>query len=155
MDRFINYKIDGTIGIISLNDRTNHNALSSGLLEELLKSLELLKKEKVRVAILRAKKGITVWSAGHNIQELPKNSIDPLSYNIPMRKVIRNIQSMPYPIIAMVEGSVWGGACEVVMSCDIIVADKKSTFAITGIPSSSFFVLTIFVNKSMLIPIEG
>jgi methylmalonyl-CoA decarboxylase len=38
----------------------------------------------------------------------------------------------------MVEGSVWGGACELVMSCDIIVAGDDCTFAMTvakmGVP---------------------
>lgn len=42
------------------------------------------------------------------------------------------------PIIAMVEGSVWGGACEVVMSCDVMIAAEGTTFAITpaklGVP---------------------
>ena len=42
------------------------------------------------------------------------------------------------PVIAMVEGTVWGGACELVMSCDIIVAADDSTFALTpakvGVP---------------------
>ena len=31
----------------------------------------------------------------------------------------------------MIEGSVWGGACELVMSCDVIVAADDCTFAIT------------------------
>jgi methylmalonyl-CoA decarboxylase len=34
-------------------------------------------------------------------------------------------------VIAMIEGSVWGGACELVMSCDLIVSADDSTFAIT------------------------
>jgi len=38
----------------------------------------------------------------------------------------------------MIEGSVWGGACELVMSCDMIIAGDDSTFAITpaklGVP---------------------
>jgi methylmalonyl-CoA decarboxylase len=34
-------------------------------------------------------------------------------------------------VIAMIEGSVWGGACELVMSCDLIVASDDSTFAVT------------------------
>jgi len=31
----------------------------------------------------------------------------------------------------MVEGGVWGGACEVVLACDIIVVAPNATFAIT------------------------
>jgi len=41
-------------------------------------------------------------------------------------------------VIAMVEGSVWGGACELVMGCDLIIAGNDSTFVLTpaklGIP---------------------
>jgi methylmalonyl-CoA decarboxylase len=55
-----------------------------------------------------------------------------------LRQVVRMIEKHPAPIIAMVEGSVWGGACELVMSCDLIVAGQDSTFAITpakiGVP---------------------
>jgi len=61
-----------------------------------------------------------------------------LTYNDPLRRVIRTIELFPAPVIAMVEGSVWGGACELVMSCDLIVAGDDSTFAIThakwGVP---------------------
>jgi len=48
-----------------------------------------------------------------------------------LRRVIRMIELFPIPVIAMIEGSVWGGACELVMSCDLIVAAEDSTFAVT------------------------
>jgi methylmalonyl-CoA decarboxylase len=41
------------------------------------------------------------------------------------------IELFPAPVIAMVEGSVWGGACELVMSCDLVVASQETTFAVT------------------------
>jgi methylmalonyl-CoA decarboxylase len=38
----------------------------------------------------------------------------------------------------MVEGSVWGGACELVLSCDLVFAGDTTTFALTparlGVP---------------------
>jgi len=41
----------------------------------------------------------------------------------------------------MLEGSVLGGACELVMSCDLIVAAEDTTLAITpaklGVPYNS------------------
>jgi methylmalonyl-CoA decarboxylase len=40
--------------------------------------------------------------------------------------------------IAMVHGSVWGGACDLIMSCDLVFGDETSAFAITpakiGVP---------------------
>ena len=65
------------------------------------------------------------------MRELPTNGRDPLTYDDPVRRVIRMIELFPTPVIAMVEGSVWGGACELVMSCDMIVASDDSTFAVT------------------------
>ena len=49
----------------------------------------------------------------------------------PLRRGIRSIQNFPAPVIAMVKGSVWGGAFELVMSCDMIFAAETSTFAMT------------------------
>jgi methylmalonyl-CoA decarboxylase len=72
------------------------------------------------------------------VKELPTNGRDPLTYHDPLRHAVRMIETHPAPVIAMIEGSVWGGACELVMSCDLITAARESTFAITpakiGVP---------------------
>ena len=38
----------------------------------------------------------------------------------------------------MIEGGVWGGACELAMACDMVIAAENATFAITparlGVP---------------------
>jgi methylmalonyl-CoA decarboxylase len=72
-----------------------------------------------------------VWSAGHDIDELPRGRRDPLGYNDPLEQLLRAIRSFPAPVLAMVHGSVWGGAFDLVLSCDIIIADETATFAIT------------------------
>lgn len=41
------------------------------------------------------------------------------------------IKTFPTPIIAMVHGSVWGVATDLVLSCDIAIGDKTSSFAVT------------------------
>jgi methylmalonyl-CoA decarboxylase len=105
--------------------------MSTALIDELCAALEEMRLSQVRVVVLRAPAGSRVFSAGHDVQELPTNGRDPLTYDDPVRRVIRMIELFPAPVIAMVEGSVWGGACEVVMSCDMIVASNDSTFAVT------------------------
>jgi methylmalonyl-CoA decarboxylase len=114
------------------------NALSMTLIDELSAALVDHRPPEVRVVVIRAKAGSKVFSAGHDVRELPTNGRDPLTYNDPLRKVIRNVENHPAPIIAMIEGSVWGGACELVLSCDLVVASLDSTFALTparlGVP---------------------
>ncbi|MBL0378053.1 MULTISPECIES: enoyl-CoA hydratase-related protein, partial [unclassified Staphylococcus] len=58
---------------------------------------------------------------------------DPLSYDDPLRQITRMIQKFPKPIISMVEGSVWGGAFEMIMSSDLIIAASTSTFSMTPV----------------------
>jgi methylmalonyl-CoA decarboxylase len=134
----IKRSLDGSIGTITLDNPPKHNALGAALIGELLQALSDLTNAGARAIVLRAYKGAKVWSAGHDVRELPTNGRDPLTYDDPLRRVVRVIKESPTPIIAMVEGGVWGGACEVVMSCDIVIAAEGTTFAITpaklGVP---------------------
>jgi methylmalonyl-CoA decarboxylase len=130
--------ISGRVGTVTLNNPAKHNCLSEALIHELCAALEEMAKREVRAVILRAPAGSTVFSAGHDVRELPTHGRDPLTYNDPLRRAVRTIELFSAPVIAMVEGSVWGGACELVMSCDIIVAGDDCTFAMTvakmGVP---------------------
>ena len=104
----IETSVKDQIGTITLNDRKTLNSLSSGLIKELLDALEDFRDKGIRVVILRAPSGTKTWSAGHNVGELPKHARDPLTYNDPLRVVIRKIQEYPAPVLAMIEGGVWG-----------------------------------------------
>ncbi len=114
------------------------NALSIQLIDDLSMALEAAQPPEIRAIVIRALPGSQVFSAGHDVNELPVNGRDPLTYNDPLRKVVRQIEMHPCPVIAMVEGSVWGGACELVFCCDLIVASTEATFALTpsrlGVP---------------------
>ncbi len=130
-------KRDST-GIITLNHAEKRNALSETLIEEITSALEGFRALEIRAVVLRAQPGIKVWSAGHDVNELPLRGRDPLGWNDPLRILIRSIQEFPAPVIGMIEGSVWGGACEVAMACDILIATPDAAFAITpaklGVP---------------------
>lgn len=129
------------------------NALSITLIDELSAALVEHRPPEVRVVIIRAEAGSRVFSAGHDVRELPTNGRDPLTYNDPLRTVIRNVENHPAPIIAMVEGSVWGGACELVFSCDLVVAGSEATFTLTparlGVPYNLSGVLNLMKVADM------
>ena len=126
------------IGIITLNHDHKRNALGKALINELIRALNEMIHQRVRVVILRAQPGAKVWSAGHDINELPRPGRDPLAYYDPLEQGIRAIQRCPAPVIAMLEGGVWGGACELAFVCDLLIGTPNTTFAITpakiGIP---------------------
>lgn len=140
-------------GTLLLNNPAKRNALSSELIGEMVAGLSFLADRRVRVVILRAAPGTKTWSSGHDIAELPTNGRDPLTYNDPLRQAIRAIQNFPSPVIALIEGGVWGGACEVVMSCDIVLAAETATFAITpaklGVPYNIAGTLNLMQSVSL------
>ena len=142
-----------TIGTITLDHQARRNALSRALVEEVMAALKSFAASRVRVVVLRARAGSKVWSAGHDVDELPATQRDPLGWDDPLRQLVREIEGYPGPVIAMVEGSVWGGATETVLACDIIVAAETATFAVTpaklGVPYNVSGMLT-FLNAAPL-----
>jgi methylmalonyl-CoA decarboxylase len=121
----------GQVGIITLADRHRHNAIGTQLATGVIAALESMRARQVRAIVLRAAAGMRVWSAGHDIDELPLGGRDPLGYNDPLEGLIRAVRTFPAPVIAMVHGTVWGGALDLVLSCDLAVADETASFAIT------------------------
>ncbi len=127
----VNCEVTDNIGFICLNNPTKKNALSHEMVQEIVEALKDFKGRKVSPVVLRGPDGCAVWSAGHDIKELPEARRDPLGYQDSLEKLLRAVQKYPGPVIAMVHGSVWGGACDLVMTCDIVIGDETSSFAIT------------------------
>jgi methylmalonyl-CoA decarboxylase len=118
------------IGTITLNQPAKRNALSQALVEELLTALADFRNASARAVVIRAAADAKVWSAGHDISELPQGQ-DPLLYSDPLERLLRAVKTFPAPVLAMVHGSVWGGATDLVLSCDLMIGDETSSFAIT------------------------
>lgn len=145
----ISTQVEGQIGTIILDNPEKRNALSHTLIESVIAALEAFEAADVRVVILRAQPGVKVWSSGHDVYELPAGGRDPLGWDDPLRELVRAIEECPAPVIAVIEGGVWGGACEVVFACDLIIAAPSATFAVTpaklGVPYNVSGMLT-FMN---------
>jgi len=136
---FTNMEINGKIATLTLSNPSKLNSLSKGLVDELVQGLKKCAEKKALVVLLKAEANThNVWSAGHDINELPEGGRDPLDYFDAVEVLMREVQVYPGPVIAAVKGSVWGAACDLIMTCDIVCADKTSAFAITpakiGVP---------------------
>lgn len=147
---FIVCEVKDKVGWLTLNNPAKRNSLNPQLIAELISTLDRLKGEKVPVVVLRAQKGSKVWSAGYDINVIHKDQHDPLGYDSPMEQILRAIQHYPGPVIAMVEGSVWGGACDMAVTCDMIVGAPSCSFAITpvkiGLPYNASGIMH-FINR--------
>jgi hypothetical protein len=109
--------IVGQVGVITLGDRDKRNAIGAEMTSRGIAALESLRARQVRTVVLRAAPGMNVWSAGHDIGELPVGQRDPLGYDDPLEELIRAVRTFPAPVVAMAHGTVWGGALNLVLSC--------------------------------------
>lgn len=138
-------QLQDNIGTIIMNNPERRNVLSSKMVEEMLQALDALEKSKARVIVIRACEGSKVWSAGHDVNELPTSGRDPLAYSDPLVTILRSIQASPLPVIAMLEGGVWGGACDLALSCDILIGSTTSSITMTpakiGVPYNASGIL--------------
>lgn len=150
MNNLILSEVKEDIGTITFNNPSKKNAMNSKLLLSVVSALHHFEKQSVRAVIIRAEKNAKVWSAGHDIDELPLNGIDPLGQEKPLEQALNAIQLFPAPVIAMVEGSVWGGACDLAITCDMVIGTPDCSFAITpakiGVPYNASGILH-FINR--------
>lgn len=146
----VNTVIKNRISYVEMQNSAHYNCLSEDMCKELMDALmEAYDKECVGIVLkAQVKKG--VWSAGHDIHELPQDGSDPLAFSVPMEELLRMVQDVPIPVIACVNGTVWGGACDLCLSCDMILSSRNATFAITpaklGIPYNASGLLH-FINQ--------
>ncbi|MBV8616115.1 MAG: enoyl-CoA hydratase/isomerase family protein, partial [Acetobacteraceae bacterium] len=121
---FIQASSQGHVATIAFDHYAKRNALSEPLIEECLEAFARFQREKARVVVLRSAAPQRVWSAGHDIDELPRAERDPLPYDDPLERLLRAVSEFPAPVVAMVQGSAWGGACDLVMTCDMVFGDE-------------------------------
>jgi methylmalonyl-CoA decarboxylase len=116
------------IGTITLNRPERRNALDRALLDEITATMGELRHDGARVMVLRAQPGAEVWSSGYDISELPDPGVEPLTRYDALLESLQFMAHAFYPVVAMIEGSVWGGACDLAMSCDVLVGCPTTRF---------------------------
>ena len=148
--KLVNVNIENRICYVEMQNADHYNCLGEEMCQELMESLQYGYDHECVGIVIKAQCKKGVWSAGHDIRELPQNGDDPLAYDEPMVKLLRKVQETPIPVIACVDGSVWGGACDLCLSCDMIVSANDATFAITpakiGIPYNASGIMH-FINQ--------
>lgn len=152
----VNTTIQDRICFVEMQNAEHFNCLSAEMCKELTEGVAKGYAAECVGIVIKAQCNKGVWSAGHDIRELPQTGDDPLAYDVPMERLLRCVQDVPIPVIAFVTGTVWGGACDLCLSCDMIVSTDQATFAITpakiGIPYNAsgimHFINQLGINKA-------
>ncbi|WP_396329981.1 methylmalonyl-CoA decarboxylase [Burkholderia anthina] len=138
------------IARVRFSNPARRHALDAPLLDQLVTCIDALAAQRPAPIVILSNDGNgDVWSAGHDLRELADDR-DPLAYDKPLERALRRIRTYPGAVIAAVAGSAWGGAVDLVMSCDIVVAARGARFAMTpaniGLPYSTSGLLRFYDN---------
>ena len=119
------------IASLCINRENKLNALNSSVLDHLYRFLSELEKDQSVKVIVISGAGNNAFAAGADLKEIiEKESVGECrEYYLKFDRVYEKIGSMPQPVIAKVNGYAFGGGCLLALSCDLVIASKKSMFS--------------------------
>ncbi len=124
---------EGAVATVVVSNPAKRNALSLKMLGELRRAFEGLGGEDVRCVVLRGE-GQEAFCAGYDIAAIPaggSGEAQVLLSSNPFDDMIRAVASCPAPVIAMLNGSAFGGGLELAVACDIRIASDQAVFGMT------------------------
>lgn len=142
------YKQEGFIGTLTIQRPEVMNALNTKVLQELNSFCKEISANKtIRVLIITGA-GEKAFVAGADIKSMANmTSEEAKNFSITAQTVFNNLESLPFAVIAAINGFALGGGCELALACDIIIASAKAKF---GLPEVTLGLLPCFGGTQRL-----
>lgn len=126
-------EISAPLARVTLNRPERRNALSLALMLELADCLRQLGQSREVGAIVLASAG-KVFSSGHDLNEMRGRSVSEYRQLFDVCvEMMTLIQRIPQPVIAEVQGLATAAGCQLVATCDLVVAAESAKFATPGV----------------------
>ncbi|RIA92461.1 ClpP/crotonase-like domain-containing protein [Glomus cerebriforme] len=130
---------DKGISIINLNHPTTRNAFSRKLLREFRDTVDNLRYESdVRVVLLRSLVDRTFCSGADLKERIHMTEIEIKEYLHNLRRAFRDLETLPVPTIAVIDGVCFGGGLELALCCDMRVAGGHAKI---GLPEAKLGII--------------
>lgn len=155
-------KRNTAVAVLTLNRPKALNALSDGLMEQLVQKLqEVDADDSIRAAVVTGTG--KAFAAGADIKEMNTRTCYADTRRGNMLAHWSKITEIRKPIIAAVNGFALGGGCELAMSCDIIIASEDAKFGqpeiklgtIPGVGGTQRLIRAIGKSKAMQLILTG
>ncbi|KEF37686.1 short chain enoyl-CoA hydratase [Schinkia azotoformans MEV2011] len=120
------------IVIITLNRPEAANAFSRQMLFELQDILSEIKYNPIIRTVIITGSGDKVFCAGADLKERSKMTNIEVKQTVSLiRQVINDVEQLPMPVIAAINGAALGGGLELALACDIRVTADTATVGLT------------------------
>ncbi|MFT7220730.1 MAG: enoyl-CoA hydratase [Candidatus Azotimanducaceae bacterium] len=125
---YILYNVTAPLALITINRPAKHNAISLATLEELHQAVDLAAAdESVRVIAITGAGG-RAFASGSDLNEVAerdlRKALEPL-----VQGLADQLEALPKPTIAAIDGICMGGGLEIALGCDLRVCTPESRFA--------------------------
>ena len=125
---FIDYEVDGAVGIITINRPKALNALNEEVLNELEQTFDAVDLSVIRCLILTGA-GEKSFVAGADIGAMSTmTKAEGAAIGKKGNDIFLKIEKFPIPVIAAINGFALGGGCEISMSCEIRICSDNAMF---------------------------
>ncbi|MEZ5537121.1 MAG: enoyl-CoA hydratase-related protein [Thiolinea sp.] len=122
-------EIEAGIFQLTLNRPQQLNALNATMLDEINAVVAELETTPQARVLLVTGAGDKAFAAGADISGMAdKNMVEGQQFGRKGQRVFRRLETLPFPVIAVVNGYALGGGCELAMSCDWILAADSAQF---------------------------
>src|SRR5690606_6618575 len=113
----------GAVRVVTINRPDKLNALDAATLDALHEAFEAAAADdSVRVVVLTGA-GPRAFVAGADISQMAELSpVQARDFSLRGQRTMRRIETMPKPVIAMINGFALGGGLELAMACHLRVA---------------------------------
>jgi len=129
---------DGGTATVTLNRPEKRNALSLELMQELIAAFEQLGADPDVRAIVVEGAG-PAFSAGHDLGEMVGRDAEFYERLFDVCTVMmETVHRVPQPVVAKVHAMATAAGCQLVASCDLVVAAEEAKFATPGVKIGLF-----------------
>lgn len=137
MSTYVHTEItDDGIGQIAMDRPGKHNAFDEDMIQQLTKAFDVMANDKgVRVVVLRGEG--SSFCAGGDIDWMRRSADYSFEENVDDARnlgvLLKTINELPKPTIALAHGHVFGGGVGLVAACDIAIAASETKFCLSEV----------------------
>ncbi|SDH89097.1 enoyl-CoA hydratase/isomerase family protein [Alteribacillus bidgolensis] len=127
MAEVVKWKKEDGIAVVTI-DNPPLNVLSKQVTSDLKEITENIREDDEVVCVILTGAGDKAFMAGADIKEFPElmGNPDMKNYVMNSHHMLQELEDLPKPTIALLNGMTFGGGCELALTCDMRIAEAHA-----------------------------